>query len=193
MSGTATGPRPSPGKEYVLVPHPDSMPPAITLSVGVSTCLTGNQLSIAFRYTLSGEVDGIDLPPPKSPARADNLWRHTCFEAFLGTPGADDYQEFNFAPTREWAIYAFDRYRENRTLVRDAGVPRIGNPICNSGYEIHPVVYPKSLGPYDLNLSAIIEAKDGTKSYWALAHAPGPPDFHNRDCFIATLPAPERP
>ena len=41
-----------------------------------------------------------------------------------------------------------------------------------------------------LGLSAVIEAMDGTKSYWALAHAPGPPDFHNRDCFTARLAAP---
>ena len=46
---------------------------------------------------------------------------------------------------------------------------------------------------WQLALSAVIEEIDGTKSYWALAHAPGPPDFHNRDCFIATLPAPDSP
>lgn len=49
------------------------------------------------------------------------------------------------------------------------------------------------IGPWHLNISAVIEEADGTKSYWALAHAPGPPDFHNRDCFIATLPAPDGP
>jgi hypothetical protein len=43
----------------------------------------------------------------------------------------------------------------------------------------------------DLALTAVIEETDGTKSFWALAHAPGPPDFHNPDCFIATLPAPD--
>ena len=47
--------------------------------------------------------------------------------------------------------------------------------------------------PFDLGLTAVIEEVDGTKSYWALAHAPGPPDFHNRDCWIATVPAAGRP
>jgi hypothetical protein len=41
-----------------------------------------------------------------------------------------------------------------------------------------------------LGLSAVIEEKDGTKSYWALAHPPGKPDFHHKDCFALTLPAP---
>ena len=46
-------------------------------------------------------------------------------------------------------------------------------------------------GEWQMGLSAVIEERDGTKSYWALAHAPGPPDFHNRNCWIARLPAPD--
>jgi hypothetical protein len=39
-----------------------------------------------------------------------------------------------------------------------------------------------------LGLSAVIEEKDGTKSYWALAHPnPDRPDFHLADCFTAKL------
>ena len=38
-------------------------------------------------------------------------------------------------------------------------------------------------GPCRLALSAVIEATDGAKSYWALAHPPGRPDFHHRSSF----------
>lgn len=41
---------------------------------------------------------------------------------------------------------------------------------------------------WDIGLSAVIEEIDGTKSYWALAHPDGPPDFHDPTCFIARLP-----
>jgi hypothetical protein len=44
-----------------------------------------------------------------------------------------------------------------------------------------------------INLCAVIEEIDGTKSYWALAHPPGKPDFHHPDCFALTLPAFDRP
>lgn len=44
-----------------------------------------------------------------------------------------------------------------------------------------------------LGLSAVIEEMGGTKSYWALAHPPGAPDFHHPTCFAATLPAPDQP
>ena len=47
--------------------------------------------------------------------------------------------------------------------------------------------------PWRLGLSAVIEAEDGTKSYWALNHPPGAPDFHHKDCFALELPAPEAP
>ena len=39
----------------------------------------------------------------------------------------------------------------------------------------------------ELGLSAVIEEQDGTKSYWALAHPDGPPDFHDPACFAASL------
>jgi hypothetical protein len=40
-----------------------------------------------------------------------------------------------------------------------------------------------------VGLSAVIEAKDGSFGYWALAHPPGRPDFHHDDCFALELPA----
>ncbi len=41
---------------------------------------------------------------------------------------------------------------------------------------------------WEFNLTAVLEEKDGAKSYWALAHAPDKPDFHHPDCFVAKLP-----
>jgi hypothetical protein len=38
-----------------------------------------------------------------------------------------------------------------------------------------------------LGLSALIEDASGRKSYWALAHPPGKPDFHHADCFAYEL------
>jgi hypothetical protein len=42
-----------------------------------------------------------------------------------------------------------------------------------------------------VGLSAVIEEVDGSKSYWALRHPPGQPDFHHRDCFALRLEAPD--
>ena len=43
-------------------------------------------------------------------------------------------------------------------------------------------------GSWIASVSAVIEEADGTKSYWALAHPPGEPDFHHPDCFVLELP-----
>ena len=40
---------------------------------------------------------------------------------------------------------------------------------------------------WQLGLSAVIEERDGAKSFWAMAHPEGAPDFHHRSCFAATL------
>lgn len=42
-------------------------------------------------------------------------------------------------------------------------------------------------------LTAVIEEAGGHKSYWALAHASGQPDFHKRSCFTLQLAAAEAP
>jgi hypothetical protein len=42
------------------------------------------------------------------------------------------------------------------------------------------------LGPdasWRLGLSALIDDTGGARSYWALAHAPGKPDFHHAASF----------
>ncbi len=45
---------------------------------------------------------------------------------------------------------------------------------------------------WQVGLAAVIEDRRGRLSYWALAHPPGEPDFHHRDCFALELPPPER-
>ena len=59
----------------------------------------------------------------------------------------------------------------------------IGDPSCLAGS-------PMFIGCDVVVPFTVIEELDGTKSYWALAHPPGKPDFHHPDCFALTLAAP---
>ena len=61
----------------------------------------------------------IRVPPPGVPRIATDLWRHTCFEAFIAVEGLPAYHEFNFAPSGEWAIYAFAGYRDGGPLANE--------------------------------------------------------------------------
>jgi hypothetical protein len=98
------------------------------------------------------------------------------------------YLEFNFAPSGQWAAYRFDGYRRG---IRDLEyvVPRLTVDQGNERLVLHAEVDLPAIAAIAVGLSAVIETADGTKSYWALAHPPGKPDFHHPDCFALKLPA----
>jgi hypothetical protein len=165
--------------------HPDSRCEALEAIV-VDVDRAGPRLVL--RYRLSGRLDQLVLPPAGEPARTDDLWRHTCFEAFAAGEGSG-YREFNFAPSRRWAAYDFDAYRQG---MRPAPARALNLEVERSadGLELlADVEAPRT--PIRLGLSAVIEEANGRISYWALAHPPGRPDFHAPDCFALELPAVE--
>lgn len=174
-----------------LICHPDT-PPCSVNSVEVEIYMT-DVCDVLLSFVVRG-IDALEIPPLASPARADDLWKTTCFECFLQTHGSTGYYEFNFSPSGEWAAYQFDSYRSG---MRDAPVdvdPWVGQDedgeqgsyVCNADLDLGRTPQ----GRLRLNLAAVIEETNGHKSYWALAHPPGPPDFHHPDCFAAELPAP---
>ncbi|MBX9859982.1 MAG: DOMON-like domain-containing protein [Sphingomonas sp.] len=180
---------------YDLIPHPQFSAPDFVISVEAARSVEG---TLAIRYVVGGHTDRILIPQPVGYAsRHPDLWRHTCFEAFVAAGEGADYLEFNFAPSTAWDAFKFASYRVSGGSFSFSS-PHVDVERSEGSLEV-TVALDMTATPeadasatWHLNLSAVIEEIDGTKSYWALAHAPGPPDFHNRDCFIATLPAPER-
>lgn len=146
----------------------------------------------AFAFRLDGSVGLLRVPPPGPPRRADGLWQHTCFEAFLALNGATAYYEFNFAPSGEWAAYSFLRYREGNPLDLD-GQPAISVRRAADRFELDAMIRVDRLpamppnAPLRLGLSAVLEDQRGERSYWALWHPPGKPDFHHPDAFALRL------
>ena len=107
--------------------------------------------------------------------------------------GGPAYVELNLSPSERWAAYDFAVYREgmaerpfprepectmrkgDQMAIFDAAVPFVGLPDL----------------PCKLGMTAVIEEAGGVMSYWALAHPPGKPDFHDAACFKARLEPPE--
>ena len=138
---------------------------------------------LEFMYLLEGDIDDLLFPPPSPPIRTDGLWTSTCFEMFIGT-GEVSYVELNFAPSGQWAAYGFSKYREG---MRELGLatPRIS--FARNRLVATVELAADAGSPF--NMAAVIERKDGMRSYWALAHPKGNrPDFHSRDCFVGKLP-----
>lgn len=171
-----------------LVCHPDTPCAAIT-AIDVEVERTGAN-TLWLRYELAGDVDLVVWPETAAPERVDGLWRRTCFEAFVHGLG-QAYREFNFSPSGAWAAYDFEGYRSGMRPAR-ADSPEIGLEGAEAfvALEANATL---SAGSTRLGLTAVIEQVDGSLSYWALAHAPGKPDFHNADCFTLQLPAPNSP
>ena len=127
------------------------------------------------------------IPVADEPSRKDELWRSTCFESFLRAEGEDRYREWNFAPSGDWAAYDFSTYREAMSEADVAG-PYIRTEDSLTWWALGATIAVDADRQWHLGLSAVLEEKDGTKSYWALAHPPGDkPDFHAPDCFVAKL------
>jgi hypothetical protein len=145
------------------------------------------------RYMLDIPLDNLLLPDPADGERADNLWQTTCFELFARIPGEASYSEYNFSPSNQWAAYAFAGYRDLLDNIGLAAAPEIYLDAGAEWINVEVTLIlpePWASAEIELALSAVIEETDGTKSYWALAHPPGKPDFHHPDCFALTLPAP---
>jgi hypothetical protein len=129
------------------------------------------------------------IPEAAEPSRADNLWQTTCFEAFLRPLGEGPYREWNFAPSGQWASYDFSGYREGMTPAEVNAPPYIRLEDNFTWWAVGATIAIPADTNWELGLSAVLEEKDGTKSYWALAHPSAEkPDFHAPGCFAAHLP-----
>src|SRR5512146_1681051 len=170
-----------------LIPHPATPCAALSaLEVRVERDPAGR---LTLRYRATGDSAAVKLPPLARPRRTDELWKHTCFEAFILPHGRSGYIELNFSPSGEWAAYSFEGYRAGMRPALDVGPPEIALARRGAGFEVAVAVDLSAAAAlpadaaWSVGLSAVIEGSDGRTAYWALAHPPGRPDFHHRDCF----------
>ncbi len=170
----------------LLKPHPDSSCVAAAhIEVGIARPRVD---SLVLSYVVTGNVSDIRMPPVTADARSDELWRHTCFEAFVGAASGAGYYEFNFAPSTQWAAYWFTGYRSGKRIAAEISTPSIEVRSSPDRYTLQALLELGGLSGLSskalrLGVAAVIEDANGDKSYWALAHPPGKPDFHHADGF----------
>jgi hypothetical protein len=175
--------------QFDLKPHPATPPADPPFRVWVTI-----DHAAAFGATATTNIwFGVSAPasrfvlPESAEGRADALWKTTCFEAFLRAEGEDAYQEWNFAPSGQWAAYDFTAYREGMAEA-DVAEPYVRMEDNFTWLALGATIAVPADCSWQLGLSAVLEEQDGTKSFWALAHPPGDkPDFHHADCFAARL------
>lgn len=180
---------------HALVPHPETPGPDIAIHVEVERTGCGD---IAIAYLVTGAVDQIKRPAQShSPQRMDELWQATCFEAFLKPDGDEAYVEVNLSPSLNWAAYSFTGYRERMNQLELPQPPAIiaphtgGTLFLGADLTLSGLLFPPPHAVWRIALSAVIEETRGRKSYWALSHPAGKPDFHAPEAFALHLDAPE--
>src|SRR5262249_8577659 len=144
--------------QAALTLHPDFRCQAVT-RIGVEVSRSGAALVLA--YAVEGRIADVRLPVASTPVRTDELWKHTCLEAFVRPMGGSAYCEFNLAPTTQWAAYRFDDYRAG---MRHAAypVPRIAVEVSDTRLMLRASLSLDDLDgfagvPWELGLTGVIE------------------------------------
>jgi hypothetical protein len=172
-----------------LLSHPSTQSDAIRgLDVQLSTPSAG---LLTLLYELRADMSRIRVGSEVVPGRADQLWKHTCFEAFIQLSGSRGYCEFNFSPTKQWAAYHFDAYREGMMPMDLSYPPEISVRKTSDLLELQaklPLPLRFATAPHaKLALTAVVEEDSGRLCYWSARHPPGKPDFHHPDGFALEL------
>jgi len=179
---------------HLLLPHPAARGAVSDLVEELAVTvehLPGDKLILAYRLT--GELSALRFPDPRPPARTDGLWRHSCFEAFIGRAGSTEYWEYNFSPSGNWAAYHFGAYREGMAPLMKGAPPAIrvsaGEDTLALDVTVDLAWLSRSAADVGLKLglTAVIEDKARVLTYWALKHPTEKPDFHHADGFVIAL------
>ena len=173
--------------DHTLVPHRRGAVQACAVVARVELA----PRAVRFEYRLSGAIAQLAIQRRAAPRRADRLWEHTCFEAFIAPARGAGYIELNFSPSTEWAAYAFDGYRHGMREFPIASPPVIA--IAETADELR-VTAALELGaladapwPWRIGLTAVVENQTGEREYFALCHPREKPDFHDAAAFTVLL------
>ena len=138
------------------------------------------KLTVKFQWTDPDEKivigDALELE------RKAELWKHTCFEAFLHAEHHENYYEINLTPDGGWNAYEFQKYRTPQP-------PQESQNLVLLSFHLEENLVEAQFHLKDqhhvwwCSLTAVIELVDGKKHYFAVEHKGDRPDFHLKESF----------
>ena len=179
-----------------LLPHDPQNSPDLLLSAEF-VWSEGGLLELSFNLRPAdsdGDFLALALPSQEPTSvsmhgvRCDELWKHTCFEAFFALPGSERYWELNVSPLGHWNLYGFESYRQAGFALVKASPPsetvRQTRRDCRCDVVLDLRPWWPIEGMPELGLTMVVEDIDGRLSYWALSHPGEVADFHDRRSFL---------
>ena len=179
-----------------LLPHDPQESPDLLLSAEF-VWREGGILELSYNLRPAqrdGDLFAVSLPSiqpstvPMHGDRRDDLWKHSCFEAFIGVPGSQQYWEFNVSPLGHWNLYRFESYRHAGSGLVEALTPSVSvrqtRQDCRCDVVLDLRLWWPIEGMPELGLTMVVEEINGRLSYWALSHPGDAADFHDRRSFL---------
>jgi len=174
---------------FLLVPFLHANVPDITIKGKI---LRQNNL-LTIHYALTGKIEDIFLPSPSAnPTRKDDLWKTTCLEFFVAIEELPHYWEFNLSPSGDWNVYYMDAYRrigfrEEMSIQRlQMETQKATNGfLLTADVDLNPIIRIEQM--LEVGVTAVIQTKGGSETYWALTHPAPEADFHLRESFVLAL------
>jgi len=171
-----------------LVPHSQGGAPHAKVAARAEL---DDALRLRLEWSLTGNLEELAIPRRSASRRAERLWEHTCFEAFVAPASGSSYYELNFAPSTRWAAYAFDGYRQGMRPLELAEPPKVKVVTAANELRVTAGIELGSLAdapwPWRIGLTAVVEDRAGGRAYYALLHPRDKPDFHDAAAFTVIL------
>ena len=171
-----------------LVPHPKA---GASHAKVTARAELDHALRLQLEWSLTGNLEELAIPRRSASRRADGLWEHTCFEAFVAPASGGSYCELNFAPSTRWAAYAFDGYRQGMRPLELDEPPSVKVVTAANELRVTAGIELGSLAdapwPWRIGLTAVVEDRAGGRAYYALSHPREKPDFHDAAAFTVIL------
>lgn len=173
---------------FNLVPFSLNTAPAVNIRGEIDR--HNNQFKI--EYKLIGNLSQLIIAQhAPTPNRQYGLWKHTCFEFFLGIKDSTKYWEFNLSSAGHWNVFYFTDYRQD--IAEEMAFNSLPFQVkqqsdllhLNLEFNLDRIISPKQ--NLEVGITTVVEDQEQTLSYWALSHPAKEADFHHRHAFIINL------
>jgi hypothetical protein len=177
------------GRPFSLIPFPDTHTPNVAIAGKI---LRQNNV-LTIHYALNGKIEDIFLPDLSiNPTRKAELWKTTCLEFFFAVKDSPEYWELNLSPSGDWNIYRMDAYRrvgfrEEMLIQRlQFETQKDRNSfLLNAAVDLNSMIRIEQI--LEIGVTAVVQTKTGSETYWALTHPAPEADFHRRESFVLGL------
>ncbi|CAA6816502.1 MAG: Unknown protein [uncultured Sulfurovum sp.] len=155
------------------------------LSIETSIYLTATSMQITF--IIKGALETYVFPQKSQPQRANELWKSTCFELFLGNSQKEAYYELNFSSSLAWNFYYLRSYRAELQELKLLSEPKIS---VKENEEVFKIVFELETETFSFkdfdsyNVASVLLTKEHECTFWSLKAFTDVPDFHHQDNFL---------